>query len=76
MRDLPDADLIFIDEARTQVRERTYSDVPGREIGLSATPLSAGLGKLFSGLMNAITMAELTASEVVRCGYYRVPRSR
>ena len=34
-------------------------------IGLSATPFSTGLGKLFSNLVNAATMAELTESGVL-----------
>jgi superfamily II DNA or RNA helicase len=34
-------------------------------IGLSATPFSAGLGKIFTNLINATTMHELTESGVL-----------
>jgi DNA repair protein RadD len=67
MRDWPDADLVIIDEARTQLKVWTEHIASCRAavIGLSATPFSKGLGKLFSNLVNATTMAELTASGVL-----------
>jgi superfamily II DNA or RNA helicase len=67
MRDWPDADLIIIDEAHTQMKVWTehIASCRGAVIGLSATPFSPGLGKLFSNLVNATTMAELTASGVL-----------
>jgi superfamily II DNA or RNA helicase len=67
MRDWPNADLIIIDEAHTQLKVWTEHIQTCRAavIGLSATPFSAGLGKLFSNLINATTMAELTASGVL-----------
>jgi superfamily II DNA or RNA helicase len=67
MRDWPDADLVIIDEAHTQMKVWTehIQTCRGAVIGLSATPFSPGLGKLFSNLVNATTMAELTASGVL-----------
>jgi DNA repair protein RadD len=67
MRDWPDADLIIIDEAHTQMKVWTEHVARCRAavIGLSATPFSAGLGKLFTNLVNATTMAELTVSGVL-----------
>jgi superfamily II DNA or RNA helicase len=67
MRDWPDADLIIIDEAHTQMKVWTEHIASCRAavIGLSATPFSSGLGKLFSNLINATTMAELTESGVL-----------
>ena len=58
----PDADLIIIDEAHTQLAVWT-NHIPtcsATVIGLSATPFSPGLGQLFSNLVNAATMRELT----------------
>lgn len=63
----PDADLIIIDEAHTQLKVWTeyIQRTPARCIGLSATPFSPGLGKLFTNLVNATTMHELTQSGVL-----------
>ena len=66
-REWPDADVIVIDEAHTQLKAWT-EHIPtcrARVIGLSATPFSAGLGKLFSNLINATTADELTTSGVL-----------
>lgn len=66
-RDWPDADLIIIDESHTQLKAWT-DHIPtcrAAVIGLSATPFSPGLGKLFSNLVNATTMRELTESGVL-----------
>jgi len=63
----PDADLIVIDEAHTQ-HEAWRSHVQtcsASVIGLSATPFSPGLGKLFTNLVNAATMHELTQAGVL-----------
>lgn len=67
MRGWPVADLIVIDEAHTQLKVWTehIQNCRAAVIGLSATPFSAGLGKLFSNLVNATTMAELTGSGVL-----------
>ncbi len=61
-RSWPDADLIIIDEAHTQLKAWT-DHIPtckAAVIGLSATPFSNGLGKYFTNLINAATMRELT----------------
>lgn len=66
-RDWPDADLIIIDEAHTQLKAWT-DHIPtcrAAVIGLSATPFSTGLGNLFTNLINATTMRELTESGVL-----------
>jgi len=62
-----DFDVIIVDEAHTQLKAWTELIHSSRAafIGLSATPFSAGLGKLFTRLVNATTMAELTESGVL-----------
>lgn len=57
----PPANVIVVDEAHTQLKAWTefIPTFDGVVIGLSATPFSPGLGKLFSNLVNAATMAEL-----------------
>jgi DNA repair protein RadD len=66
-RGWPDADVIIIDEAHTQLSVWTEHIKTCRAavVGLSATPFSDGLGKLFSNLINATTMNELTQSGVL-----------
>jgi DNA repair protein RadD len=66
-RGWPDADLIIIDEAHTQLKVWTehIQHCRAAVIGLSATPFSAGLGKLFTNLVNATTMADLTEAGVL-----------
>ena len=66
-RGWPDADVIVIDEAHTQLSVWTEHIKTCRAavVGLSATPFSDGLGKLFSNLINATTMNELTQSGVL-----------
>lgn len=61
-RGWPDADVIIIDEAHTQhsVWKDYIPTCKAKVIGLSATPFSAGLGKLFTNLVNAATMNDLT----------------
>lgn len=63
----PQSDVIIIDEAHTQLKVWTEFIMQTKAacIGLSATPFSAGLGKLFSNLINATTMHELTQSGVL-----------
>lgn len=60
-------DVIIVDEAHTQLKAWTDLVHSSRAtfVGLSATPFSAGLGKLFTRLVNATTMAELTESGVL-----------
>lgn len=66
-REWPDADVIVIDECHTQMTAWTEHIPKCRAavIGLSATPFSVGLGKLFSQLINATTMHDLTQSGVL-----------
>ena len=63
----PEADVIIIDEAHTQMKVWTeyVNKTKAAVIGLSATPFSVGLGKLFSNLINAATMHELTKAGVL-----------
>lgn len=66
-REWPLVDVIIIDEAHTQLKAWTEF-IPATEaavIGLSATPFSPGLGKLFSNLVNAATMHELTQAGIL-----------
>lgn len=66
-REWPMADVIIIDEAHTQMKAWTeyLAKTQAAVIGLSATPFSPGLGKLFSNLVNATTMHDLTQSGVL-----------
>ncbi len=66
-RQWPDADVIVIDEAHTQLKAWTdhIPKTKARVVGLSATPFSRGLGKLFTNLINATTAHELTQSGVL-----------
>lgn len=66
-RKWPDADVIVIDEAHTQyaVWVEHIKKCRAMVIGLSATPFSRGLGTIFSNLVNAATMHELTESGVL-----------
>lgn len=68
-REWPRADVIIVDEAHTQlavwVDYIQREDCRAKVIGLSATPFSTGLGKLFTNLVNAATMNELTEAGVL-----------
>jgi superfamily II DNA or RNA helicase len=66
-RDWPDADVIVIDEAHCQYSSwvEYIKKCRANVIGLSATPFSKGLGLLFSNLINAATMHDLTESGVL-----------
>jgi superfamily II DNA or RNA helicase len=61
-RSFPDSDLYVIDEAHTQYEKLTGFIKSCRAIvvGLSATPFTKGLGKIYTNLINAATMHELT----------------
>jgi DNA repair protein RadD len=63
----PQADVYVIDECHTQ--HSSWVDlVQGTKaavIGLSATPFSDGLGRIFSRVVNAATMDELTRAGVL-----------
>jgi len=62
-RQWPKASLVVIDEAHTQLSTwvEHIKTCSARAVGLSATPFSKGLGGLFSNLINATTMHDLTA---------------
>jgi len=66
-RQWPDSDLIVIDEAHVQmsVWVNKIKSCQAHVIGLSATPFSDGLGKLFSNLVCASSMHALTESGVL-----------
>jgi superfamily II DNA or RNA helicase len=63
----PALDVLVIDEAHTMYKPWVeYAQKTGAAvIGLSATPFATGLGKVFSNLINATTMHELTQSGVL-----------
>ena len=63
----PEFDVIVIDEAHTQYKSWTehIMQTDAVVIGLSATPFSPGLGLMFSNLVNAATMADLTEQGVL-----------
>lgn len=66
-RKIPDVDVVVIDEAHTQMKVWT-DHIPtcrAAVVGLSATPFSPGLGKMFSNLVCATTMDDLTRSGVL-----------
>jgi len=63
----PQADLIVIDEAHAvygAVRKKIESS-NATIIGLTATPCTKGLGKLYSNLVNPTTMHELTEQKIL-----------
>jgi len=66
-RQWPDADVIVIDESHTMYKAWTdhVQTCRATVIGLSATPFSNGLGKIFTNLVNAATMHDLTESGVL-----------
>lgn len=61
-RGWPKTDVLIVDEAHTMHETWTkYAEQAGVQvIGLSATPFSRGLGKIFTNLISAATMHELT----------------
>lgn len=66
-RDWPMADVLIVDECHTMqsVWTKYIPTFDGMVVGLSATPFSPGLGKLFTRLVNATTMHELTQTKVL-----------
>lgn len=66
-RGWPDADVIVIDEAHTTYKSWTEHVVDCRAavVGLSATPFSPGMGKIFTRLVNAATMDQLTRDGIL-----------
>lgn len=69
-RGWPDADLIIVDECHAMMK--TVTDrIKARDtvvIGLSATPLTKGLGKLYDGIVTTITTNELIAGPLLPDG--------
>ena len=63
----PKMDVLVVDEAHTAYKAWTeYAMSTGAAvIGLSATPFTVGLGKIFTNLINATTMHELTQNGVL-----------
>ena len=62
-REWPEADLIIVDEAHT-VTETVKKRIERRDvvtIGLTATPFTRGLGKLYDAMVNVTTTHELIA---------------
>ena len=66
-RGWPEADVIVIDEAHCRYKSWVdhIKDCSANVIGLSATPFSKGLGLLFSNLINAATMHQLTVEKIL-----------
>lgn len=66
-RGWPASDVIIIDEAHTQLGVWTehIQNCTASVVGLSATPFSPGLGKLFTNLVNAATMNDLTQQGIL-----------
>ena len=63
----PKLDVLVVDEAHTTYKAWTEfaKNTQAVVIGLSATPFAPGLGKIFTNLVNATTMHELTESGVL-----------
>lgn len=63
-RGWPDADLIIVDECHA-IQATVAARLAGRDtivIGLSATPMTAGLGKLYDGIVTVVTTNQLIAA--------------
>lgn len=63
----PASDVIIIDEAHTQYPtwKEYIQQTSAAVVGLTATPCSRGLGLLFTNMVNAATMHELTEQGVL-----------
>ena len=63
----PQMDVLVVDEAHTTYKAWTEfaKETGATVIGLSATPFTAGLGKIFTNLVNATTMHDLTQEGVL-----------
>lgn len=63
----PAADVIVIDEAHTQYKavKKQLKSTSAAVVGLTATPCSSGLGLLYTHMVNAATMHELTQAGVL-----------
>lgn len=63
----PQVDVLVVDEAHTTFKAWTEFSkaTEAAVIGLSATPFTPGLGKIFTNLINATTMWDLTQNGVL-----------
>jgi superfamily II DNA or RNA helicase len=63
----PQCDVLIVDEAHTTFKAWTdfALTTDAAVIGLSATPFTKGLGKIFTNLVNATTMYDLTQTGVL-----------
>lgn len=63
----PAMDVLVVDEAHTTYKAWTEfaKETDATVIGLSATPFTVGLGKVFSNIVNATTMHDLTQEGVL-----------
>lgn len=63
----PEMDVLVVDEAHTSYKAWTdyAKSTKAAVIGLSATPFTTGLGQIFTNLINATTMFDLTQSGVL-----------
>lgn len=63
----PQMDVLVVDEAHTTYKAWTEfaKNTGAAVIGLSATPFTTGLGKIFTNLVNATTMYDLTQNGVL-----------
>ncbi len=66
-RGWPETDVLIIDESHTtrEVWTKYAMESEARVVGLSATPFSPGLGKIFSNLVSPTTMHELTQEGIL-----------
>jgi len=63
----PQVDVLVVDEAHTTYKSWTNfaQTTKSSVIGLSATPFTTGLGKIFTNIVNATTMHDLTQHGVL-----------
>ena len=63
----PQVDVLVVDEAHTTYKAWTEfaKETGAAVVGLSATPFTVGMGKIFTNLVNATTMHELTQNGVL-----------
>ena len=63
----PKLDVLVVDEAHTTYKAWTEfaKETGAAVVGLSATPFTVGMGKIFTNLVNATTMHELTQNGVL-----------
>lgn len=66
-RGWPETDLVIVDECHTMYDSvvKYIASTDAAVIGLSATPFAVGLGKVYTNLVNAGTMHELTEDGIL-----------